>query len=217
MFPLKLRLFATVLAGVLLVAGAGCENDKDSPPDVGLNDINKVVCLGDSITAGRCASDRYTPGGAPFPTRLAELTGKQVSNQGRCGTTSDTGVSRIGSILSSEKPGYLFILYGINDLTIGGGKTTCEANLRTMIQAARANQTIPVVATLLPTYDSHGFVAGEVIVMNERIRVLAKEEKARLVDLHKMFELDRSLIQDDGLHPTSAGNQVIAEAYASKI
>jgi acyl-CoA thioesterase-1 len=208
------RVFLTsALAVALFMTGTGCDDGGgSSKPDVGDNDINTVVCLGDSITDGRCAPD-----GAPYPSRLADLAKKKVINAGDCGSTTDSGVSRIKGLLSRHKPGYLCILYGINDLTFGRGKDNVINNLRYMIQTAKANKTVPVVATLLPTYDSHGFIAGEVEKVNVQIRDLAKQEKAKLIDLAKEFGSDRSLIQPDGLHPSDAGTQVIAAGFNDRI
>lgn len=203
-----------MLAVVGLGLAAGCDDgdDKKKAPDVGDNDINTVLCIGDSITDGECA-----PAGAPYPSRLAALSGKRTINEGVCGSTTSTGVGRIGSLLERNNPGYVCILYGINDLTFGRGRTEMITNLRTMVQAAKGNKSVPILATLLPTYDSHGFIAGEVVKANDSIRQLARDEGARLCDLEQEFGTDRSLIQPDGLHPSDAGNQVIAAAFNDKI
>ena len=83
-----------------------------------------------------------------------------------------------------------------------------------IIGAARANKTIPVLATLTPTFDSHGYMAGAVDEVNAGIRRLASEERVALVPLDAAFAWDRSLIGPDGLHPNSAGAQVIADTFA---
>ena len=207
------------LAMVLALAGLACVsacNDDDEgkrkKTDVGDNDINTVLCIGDSITDGECA-----PAGAPYPTRLAALSGKRTINEGVCGSTTATGVGRIGSLLERNNPGFVCILYGINDLTFGRGETEMITNLRAMVQAAKGNHSIPILATLLPTYDSHGFIAGEVRGANDKIRVLARDEGARLCDLEQEFGTNRALIQPDGLHPSDAGTQIIAAAFNDQI
>lgn len=207
------------LGMLLAVAGlglaAGCDDgddDKKKPTDVGDNDINTVLCIGDSITDGECA-----PAGAPYPSRLAGLSGKRTINEGVCGSTTATGVGRIGTLLERNNPGFVCILYGINDLTFGRGRTEMLTNLRSMVQAAKGNKSVPILATLLPTYDSHGFIAGEVVKANDSIRQLARDEGARLCDLEQEFGNNRALIQVDGLHPSDAGNQVIAAAFNDKI
>jgi lysophospholipase L1-like esterase len=126
------------------------------------------------------------------------------STRASAGRPPATGVGRIGSLLERHSPGFVCILYGINDLTFGRGRTELLTNLRAMVQAAKGNKSVPILATLLPTYDSHGFIAGEVVKANDGIRQLARDEGARLCDLEQEFGANRALIQPDGLHPSDS-------------
>ena len=197
-----------LLSMALLTA---CESDGgggSSAPDVGDNDINTVVCSGDSITDGECV-----PAGAPYPARLGGLAGKTAINQGSCGEKSGSGAARVNGALDQYKPGYICILYGANDAIFDLPAADVVANIRSIVQAAKANQTVPLVATLLPMYDGHAFAAGNARDISAGIRVMAKEEGARLVDLEAEFGDDRSLLQEDGLHPSDTGTQLIALAF----
>jgi lysophospholipase L1-like esterase len=208
-----LRFFTGLALAVFLSA---CESDGgsggNSTPDVGDNDINTVVCLGDSITDGECV-----PAGAPYPARLGGLAGKTAINQGSCGEKSGSGAARAGGVMDKYKPGYICILYGANDAIFDLPTADVVANVRSIVQAAKARKTVPLVATLLPMYDGHGFANGNAKDISAGIRQMASEEGARLVDLEAEFGDDRSLLQDDGLHPSDAGNQVIALAFNDEI
>jgi lysophospholipase L1-like esterase len=200
---------------MIAVSMSACDSGSgsgDSKQDFGDNDPNKVVALGDSITEGICAGD-----GAPYPSRLAGLSGKNVINQGSCGERSSGGASRIGGILNKQKPGYIVILYGANDAIFGYSTEQVVGNLRNMCNAAIANKTVPVLMTCTPMYDSHAFANGRVLSYNPDIRALAKELKIKLVDLEKEFGTERSFLQSDGLHPSDSGNQVIAMAVNDRI
>jgi acyl-CoA thioesterase I len=201
-------LVAMGLAGLLSSCDSGGGDGGNSVPDVGDNDINKVLCVGDSITDGGCA-----PAGAPYPSRLGSLSGKSVINEGICGSFTSDGAARIGSWLNRHKPGYVCILYGINDVDFGRSDDDIIANLRFMVQSAKNNQSAVLLATLMPTYDSHAFSRDDVARVNDKIRSLAKSEGARLVDLEREFGSDRSLIQEDGLHPSDSGTQLIALSF----
>lgn len=205
------RLSCVLVLGSFLAA---CEDDGggSSTPDVGDNDINTVVCLGDSITEGECV-----PAGPPYPSRLAGLSGKNVINQGSCGEKSGSGASRAGGVLDRYSPGYMCILYGANDAIFDRPTEDVVNNIRAIVQACKANQTVPIVGTLLPMYDGHAFAAGSARDISAGIRTMAKEEGARLVDLEAEFGDDRSLLQADGLHPSDAGNQLIALAFNDAI
>jgi lysophospholipase L1-like esterase len=208
--------FRGLLLVVVAVGLSGCFDSGSSSgggtPDVGDNNIDVVVAIGDSITEGRCV-----PAGAPYPSRVGGLSGKNVVNQGICGERSAGGASRMGGVLNRFKPGYVVIFYGANDAIFGMGSEQLINNLRNMISAAQANQTVPLLCTLLPMYDSHAFANPKVDEYNPLIRELAKEMKVKLIDLSKEYGANRSFLLPDGLHPSDSGNQLIALAINDKI
>jgi lysophospholipase L1-like esterase len=210
----RLRALLPCLMALFIVSiFSACDNGGgSSTPNVGDNDINVVLCIGDSITDGGCA-----PAGAPYPSRLAGLSGKRVINAGACGEKSRHGAERISGLLSAHKPGYVCILEGANDAVAAFPTDNVIANLRSMIQACKDNKSIPIIGTLTPMYGGHAFGNDEATDYSVAIRDLAKEQHARLADLAKEFDSDESLIQDDGLHPTDAGNQIMAAAFNDKI
>ena len=174
----------------------------------GDNDPNTMLAMGDSITAGSS-----NPGGIPYPARLAAATGRTVVNRGNGGTSSSYGAGTVNNNLLQYKPGYLLILYGIIDIENGASEDVIIANLRTMITAARNNQTIPVLATLTPVFDSHEMYAASVRSVNERIRQLAGSENVPLADVGGALEGQRQLFLEDGLHPNDEGEQAIASVF----
>lgn len=184
------------------------------PPNVGSNDINKVICIGDSITEGTCA-----PAGAPYPSRLASLCGKTVVNAGVCGEKSAATATRAPGLLAAEQPGYMCLLIGANDATIQNNPNPSLVgnNVRTIIRAAKAQQTVPIVGTLLPMYRDHSIYNNNASRISDVIRQVVREEGAILVDLQGEFWTDDSLIQNDGIHPTSMGTQIIAAAFNDRI
>jgi acyl-CoA thioesterase-1 len=205
--------------GMCLAVGVGCLDSGGgggdgggSNQDIGDNDPNRVVALGDSITEGICRPD-----GTPYPARLAGLSGKNVINQGRCDERSSGGVGRIGGVLNQYKPGTIVILYGANDALDGRSTDAVINNLRAMCNAAIANQTIPLLGTCLPMYGGRSAANSRVQSYNAAIRSLAKELGIRVVDFNKEFGSERSLIQPDGVHPSDAGLQVMAFAVNDRL
>ena len=202
-----------VCAVSLVVFISGCEDGGggSGDGDIGGNNPNVVVCLGDSITEGAPG------GGAPFPARLVGLTGKAVINEGRGGEKSGGG-ARVRSVLRSRKPAAMTILFGANDLIQGESMEGTIANLSSIISACRENKTKPVLATLTPMVAGHELWAGGVVMLNAQIRALASAEGVHLVDLEREFGSEPGmLLTDDGLHPSDLGNQVIAGAFAGAL
>lgn len=209
-----IRWCALLVCACLIAVGcdSGGDGDGSSNQDFGDNDPGRVVALGDSITEGICV-----PAGAPYPSRLAELSGKDVVNEGLCGERSAGGASRIGGVLNRYKPGYIVILYGANDAIYGMGSEQLINNLRNMCNAAIANKTVPILATCLPMYDSHAFANGTVLSYNPLIRDLGKELGIKVVDMEKEFGTERSFLLPDGLHPSDSGNQLMALSVNDKL
>ena len=185
--------------------GGGNANIGDNNPDV-------CVAMGDSITSGREA-----PAGAPYPDRVAGITGKSVVNAGSGGARSSSGVASVSGLLQRYQPARLLVLYGSNDAGAGVGADEFENNIRAIVGAAKVNQTVPVIGTVPPQYDSRAVVMPLIQEYNARIRRVAGSEKVPVANVAGEFGNKRSLIQADGLHPTDPGNQALAFAFADRL
>lgn len=184
----------------------GCEGNGDSF-DYGENDPNVWVAMGDSITSGLDGE------AAPYPPRLARMTGKTVINEGYSGEQAAEATSRIWNLLNNYKPGKIMILYGVNDLMHGASYEDIIGNLRFLVQAAKANKTMVNIATMTPMIDRHGGIyQGSIEEVNYQLRIMAAEEGVRLVDLEPIFGTGEGL-QIDGLHPNEQGSELIASAF----
>ena len=198
------------LAGLTLLAAGGCGGDSGSSPapiDFGNNNSNVVVALGDSITEGVDGGD------TPWPARLATLSGKNVINAGVGGEESSGALNRIGGLLDDYKPGYIIIFTGANDAIRDLDTDITVGNILAMVQAAKANKTMPIVATLLPMVEEHLIYNSAADRISAGVRNIAKSENVMLVELNAEFtDPDNELIFD-GLHPNDLGNQIIALAF----
>lgn len=190
---------------------AGCETSSSSPvPAIpfGDNDPNVVVAMGDSVTKGSAIR------GPSYPQLVADWSGKTVINEGVGGALSSDGVNRIAGILARDKPGFVFILYGINDIIHVGSDNWTIENLRQMIRLARENQTYPIVGTIPPRYRGYDdFFDPRHTALNRRIRELCIEENVVLADVELAFDNNPELLLPDFFHPNEAGNQVIATVF----
>jgi len=211
------RLFLALILAGTVSALTGCDSggdgDDSGDQDCGENNKAVVACLGDSITGD------VNDGVPPYPSQLAAMRPNMtIINEGSGGETSGGGASRINGVLSRDKPCYINILYGANDVIHGRSVGSVIDNLRYIVQSAKANQTVPILATCLPMAWSHGAFNSGVVNLNNSIRALADEEGVALVDLYGEFSgREAELLLSDGLHPNAAGTVVIAVAFSEKI
>lgn len=215
MNQVRLGLLAAGLAWTTLFTacgGGGGGGDPYKNFDFGDNDRNKVVALGDSVTrGGSCEGE-----GASYPSRIAGITGLSVINAGVNGEQTGGAANRTGSLLNRYKPGFLLILTGHNDAIFDRDYNDVIGNLRRIIQTAKGNKTVPIIATLLPIGAPRVFATGAAQDYNVGIRQLAKEEGVKLVDLEKEFGSSGES-QCDGLHPNDQGMAIIAAAFSDKL
>lgn len=201
-----------VVLAMVLSGGIGCNDSSGGSgfSDVGDNDINTVVCMGDSITLGS-----GLPSAQSYPVQLAGMTGKRVINSGLSGEASGGGAGRVGGQLGRHKPGFLLIMYGANDVIRVRPLGELAANVRSIIQQAKANQTNPVVGAILPMFEARSIFNPTIVAANELLRAVAKEEGVDFVNLHSSMQ-DPGLYLD-GLHPTAAGANIIASKFEGQV
>jgi lysophospholipase L1-like esterase len=194
--------------------------DKDATPPVSR--------LGFFLEQGRAQ-----PSPTAYPAKLQELLEARypsqtiiVVNEGMGGEDIEGGVSNLPRVLTADAPEVLLLQEGINTLNQvhKEGIPLVVDGLRTMIQEARS-RSIPVFAgTLLPerpggcrAYD-YNEDFDDIIEANVQIRRMIGTQGAVLVDLYEAFNGQTGLlIGEDGLHPSAAGYQRIAETFLDAI
>jgi lysophospholipase L1-like esterase len=204
------RRFMSLISLGLLISSCNGGGDDPLSDDIGDNDPDVVLALGDSITEGACHA-----AGATYPQRLASLIQKKVINAGICGETTGGGAARVAGLLDKYDPGTILVLYGANDLIQGDDPAGSLERMRIIISAAKARKTRIAIGTVLPMVRDHQQYEGLVEAYNVQLKALAKAENVRVVDLFGEFSKRRDvLLQEDGLHPSDAGNQTLAAAFA---
>ena len=109
----------------------------------------------------------------------------------------------------------MLILYGVNDIIHGANIKDIVLALDEMITICKENKVVPVLATYPEPIEDHGVFAPRTILLNQHIRELARTTGIKCVDLEKEFGADPSLYETPGgLHPNSAGTQIMALAFA---
>ncbi len=225
-----MKMMARRAAGVLFVlaacaAAASCSAAGDAPapavsasspaappatpPPAARSERPRVVCLGDSLTAGLglASADQAYP--AILEARLAKAGfDYEVINAGVSGDTSAGGLRRLDWSLQGDVR-VLIVALGANDGLRGLPPSELEANLETIVSTAQKRR---VRVLLLGMEAPPNFGAGYTQDFRAVYRRVAADHHVPLIPffLEGVAGIGR-LNQADGIHPTAEGQRRIAE------
>ena len=220
-----IRLFAIVTLAFATTACGGKSSRTTGPTpismDFGNNIPSRVTAIGNSITAGGVALGQNETGDPPYPPRLQNLLRArnpqaQVINRGAGGQRTDGGLATVDFALAADRPGFMTIMEGTNDVRQFVPETVAAGNLREMVRRAKANKTVPILATIPRQLGSSTFFADGVVALNSMIRQIASQENVILADVFAALP-DETFFLSDGFHPSSRGNDAIAVTFNSAL
>ena len=189
-----------------------------------------ICCLGDSLTEGDYGifgkSGIANVQSENYPYFLAQITGCEVRNFGKCGYNAT-------SYLNHYKEGYVnlngadavVILLGSNGGNDAHADTPANADFRELLRLCRQDAPdakiflcTPPHATENPEYSNYGY-APQVAQAVEFVRLLAKETGIPLIEtaLCPEFTAENEAIyqSNDGIHLNRAGYEVLAKFIAA--
>ncbi len=186
------------------------------------------VALGDSLTVGFMSPvpGRFWAVKLPYTMTLEALSRAYLKSQGKdhveayfinAGVNGDNTRGMLGrfeSDVASERPEYVIVWAGINDLYAVSQPEQVMANLEALYRRAREIGAVPIACTLTP-------VTGPEL-MNQRIRDLnlliaehCEAEGIAWVDLFStLVSCDGVLSEvysNDGVHLSAEGYQTVAQ------
>jgi len=197
--------------------------------------VASIAFDGPSLVTLRCLSSDYG-----YPERLQGMlrtynAGQafSVRKRGEPGEWAAQGESRLTSELTelagpsvpvNERPQVLLLLEGVNDMNNGVSATRAAASVAQMVQIARTFNLTTLVATMPQTYrrESTGSENSrdKIVPFNNEVRRLVGGlQNVRIVDLYSAFGTNAygTLIGIDGLHPTPAGYDLMAQQFHAAI
>lgn len=191
----------------------------------------RVICFGDSLTAGFQSPTRENFQGqsTPYGDWVQERLGAagEVRTSGVCGELTGEMLTRFWRDVLAHQPHYVVILGGTNDLGWNGPPGEIMRNLVKMYEQTRAAGGVPVPVTVpsLRVEDAGGsregqeWLAGHLArrrELNRAILTYAGTKHLTAIDLFTATaepesELLAPEYSNDGLHLSTAGYRLFAD------
>ena len=191
----------------------------------------RLICFGDSLTAGFQSPTRENPQGrlTPYGEWIRQRLGAagQVRISGICGELTGDMTIRFRQDVLAHQPHYVVILGGTNDLGWNGSPSEIMRNLVKMYEQMLAAGGVPVPVTVpsLRIEEAESTREGEESVrwhlerrrdLNATILDYARAKHLLAVDLFTATAEPESYLlarpySNDGLHLTTAGYQLFAD------
>lgn len=225
------------------------------------NSKNRVLLCGDSITRGVTFDEtrkRYTNIKNAVANKVAEKLHLDIDNVSKFGNTVNKAITSFKKAISEQKYKYVIFELGGNDCDFNWRAIASDPSgehnpntdfieykqvLKEMIQTARENEIVPVLATL-PPIDAHRYFdwvssfsdeakpnilsfLGNVNRIywwqekyNAGVLQVANETHCPVIDLRSaLLATDdyRDLYCIDGIHPNEKGHQIMTNAVISSL
>ena len=194
----------------------------------------RVACVGDSITYG-CTLPLFFL--RRYPAVLQKLLGSDIQvaafgvNDRTLQSTGNKPYRKEKAFLQSKDylPDSVIILLGTNDSKDYNwiSEKAFMQQYKELISEYQALSSHPRILICTPPcaflpinrffYITNDAKLDRIPVIADLIRIVAEETGVDLVDLYALTEGKRNLFGFDGLHPSTAGAKVIAEAVFKKI
>lgn len=193
-----------VLTAILLASSgvAGAESGVQTSPE---SQSSVLLVMGDSLSAayGIKQSDGWV---ALLEKRLARKGYDQrVVNASISGETTGGGLRRLPALLARHSPKIVIVELGANDGLRGQPLGMMRSNLVAMVKASQEQgaRVLLLGMRLPPNYGPE-----YAIDFHDSYEQVAKETEAELLPFFlDGVALDRSLFQEDGIHPTAAAQK----------
>ncbi|MDH3700612.1 MAG: arylesterase [Alphaproteobacteria bacterium] len=190
---------AMALLLVLLLAGCGPSEPQLAPlPKNGV-----ILAFGDSLTYGTGAKPQDS-----YPAVLTRLTGRRVIRSGVPGEVSARGLARLPEMLDRHRPNLLILCHGGNDFLRRHRRDGTEANIRAMVELARARN-IDVVLIGVPAPGLWITEGAELFARVAKAHGIPYEAEALAAIV------SNGSLKSDTIHPNAKGYRKLAEAVAA--
>jgi lysophospholipase L1-like esterase len=195
-----MRKYIYFCLAVVVVAFAGQTYFKPHPSRNPLPVSGKIVCFGDSLTAGFGATT-----GQAYPAQLALMISRPVVNAGRSGDTTQSAANRLHTDVLSHSPKMVLLSLGANDLLRGVPRDVAFRNLKAMIQEIQAIGALVIVGGVDVPIWGRGY--------GPMYQKLCRETGTECVPNILDGIWGNQALMSDPIHPNDAGYKRMAEMF----
>jgi acyl-CoA thioesterase-1 len=197
--PQKLRIPATAILVVLLLALPAMEFSHRRMPVIAGTASDHLVVIGDSISSG------LDPRVPPWPTVMEQMTGVQVNNLAQPGATVIEGLAMAAKVTPQDR--VVLIEIGGNDLIAGVSSATFGRGLEEIVaKIASPGRVIAMFELpLLPNKIAYG---------QSQRRIAAKYGVSLIPKRYLTGVIGGASATSDGLHLSSSGTRQMAALVA---
>ena len=178
-------------------------------------DTKKLLILGDSISAGYGLKESENWVQLLETSLNASSIELKIINSSISGDTTIGGLSRIESDLRKHNPNYVLIELGGNDALRGYPIEKIKTNLLKIIDASIAAEANPIIMQIrIPPNYGKNYVAAFESIYSE---IALEKNIPKMSFILEKVALDKSLMQQDGIHPNSKAQPLIAKQVEIEI
>lgn len=171
--------------------------------------VPKIICLGDSITAGGAVATSFPSYIDPLGTAM----GMPYVNLGIAGEQATGGLARYASqIITRPYTDKVYIMFGANDINAGVPTATFAATISSIAQGLiTAGYSPRNICLSSPCYQQSGANASTLDAYAAAVLSKASSLGTRYADILTYIRNNGAdTLMGDGLHPNSSGNAAIA-------
>ncbi|MEP0265410.1 GDSL-type esterase/lipase family protein [Dokdonia sp.] len=184
-------------------------------------DRERIVCIGDSLTAGYGVQIIHA-----WPHLLSQDLHIEVMNSGISGDTTSGMLARFQDMVIKHKPTHTIIMGGTNDLSLQLPNNILISNILAMTRYAKHHGIIPIIGIPTPFYNQEDsideYVSTEVLSLSKRIQLFQRTLKQFAIDdgldfIDFTVGMTPKLFLEDGLHPNEEGHILMFENAKSSL
>ncbi|MEM8831973.1 MAG: arylesterase [Cyanobacteria bacterium P01_G01_bin.19] len=182
-----------------------CQSRFDKIANINNGTGEKILALGDSITAGYGLNPEQA-----YPYLLSRKIDLPIVNLGVSGDKTADALARLSEDVLTEKPWMVIIALGGNDFLKKVSKAETEQNLKEIIAQIQAKKAITVILGM-----NLGLFTDEYKDLYQRV---AEETNSYLIPQVLKGIIDNPKHrQQDIIHPNNIGQEILADKIAKSL